>query len=62
MLHAYSPAITCRYLERGAEAGVLVMLPPTVLSYDAEDYPDADRIGLLSTAGPSVAEAGWVKD
>lgn len=57
MLQAYSPAITCRYLERGAEVGVLVTLPPTVFSYDAEDYPDADWIVLLSTTGPAVAEA-----
>lgn len=57
MLHAYSPALTCHYAERGAEAGVLVMLPPTVFSYDAEDYPDADWIVLLSTTGPAAAEA-----
>lgn len=57
MLHAYSPALTCHYVERGTEAGVLVMLPPTVFSYDAEDYPDAEWIVLLSTTGPAAAEA-----
>jgi ribosomal protein S18 acetylase RimI-like enzyme len=57
MLHEDSPAITCHYLECGMEAGVLVMLPPTVFSYDAQDYPHADWIVLLSTTGPAVTEA-----
>lgn len=57
MLQAFPEAISCRYVEAGGEAGALLHFSPQLFPYDAQTYPDAQRIVLLATDGPAAAEA-----
>jgi GNAT superfamily N-acetyltransferase len=57
LLHTYGEAISCAYCEREDAAGALISFPPAVFPYDAQTYPQAERIVLLSTGGPPAAEA-----
>jgi ribosomal protein S18 acetylase RimI-like enzyme len=57
MLQAFPDAITCRYVEAGGEAGALLNFSPQLFPYDAQTYPDAQRIVVLATDGPAASEA-----
>jgi GNAT superfamily N-acetyltransferase len=48
MIEAYAEHMTCRYERRGAQEGVLLMIPTPVIPFDAKTYPGSKFAVLLA--------------
>lgn len=57
VIAAHRQTIRCLYIERGATAGALILLPTQDSPFDRTTYPDSDAIGMLSLQGDPRAAA-----
>ncbi len=57
MLAAYPGAIQAYYHEDDAGAGVLLLLPTRVSSFDRQTYPATDYVAMLSVSQPTIVRS-----